>query len=478
MKSWDLFFSVNFQVVFTILVPVSVSQLIPTETRILFQVQRQLEYPEALQGWSKWTNFCYLPPSPALTIVCSDNHVIELAIVGNKTSPSHVHISGLSSGKFSASGGQTLSPTFSIESFFTVLTKLSNLRSLSLVSLGLWGPLPPKINRFRSLEVLNLSANFIYGEIPQSITTFKSIRSLALADNLFNESVPDLKILATLDELDLSSNSLGPEFPSLGDSLMNVSLRNNSFKSEIPSGLGSFTRLLRFDVSYNELAGPFPASIFSIPSVQYINLAENQLSGAIPMKLSCNGNLTYVDISHNLLVGKLPPCISSNSTNKTVITSWNCLSNGDTKHQHPYSYCKKEEALAVQSPPGNSAPKKETRIKLGLLIGIIGGTVGAAAALGLLILCFIRRAKEKRSSGKDNTFSRSFREELSFRWVPKLSGDSTSKAFFWKLPNRIFSRFIYQPTFFDESIDRIFTHLSSARSILPVLRTPALFISS
>lgn len=432
MTNAILFFSVNFLVALTILAGLSVSQLIPTETRILFQVQRQLEYPEALQGWNNWTNFCYLPSSPSLAIVCSGNHVVELAIVGNKTSPSRVHNLGLSSGKFSASG-QTLSRTFSVESFFTVLTKLSNLKSLSLVSLGLWGELPPKINRLRSLESLNLSSNFIYGKIPQSITTLKSIRSLVLSDNLFNGSVPDLKIIEVLEELDLSSNSLGPDFPSLGVNLVNVSLRNNSFKSEIPPGLGSLTRLLRFDVSYNNLSGPFPTSIFSLSSVQYINLAENRLNGTIPTNLSCDGNLTYVDFSHNLLVGKLPPCMKSNSTNRTVISSWNCLSNGDTKYQRPYSYCKKEE-LAVQPPTGSLAPKKETRIKLGLVIGVIGGTVVATAFLGLLIFCIIRRDEERRSSGDEKTTGRSFAKELSFRWVPKSSAES-SKPFCMELPD-------------------------------------------
>ncbi|KAK4780831.1 hypothetical protein SAY87_016937 [Trapa incisa] len=420
MKKWGLFFSSLYLqvIIITLLVPASVSQLIRTETWILFQVQRQLEYPEALRGWSKWTNFCYLPPSPTLTVLCSDSHVVELSIVGNKTS-------------------NKLSQTFSIDSFFTVLTKLSNLKSLSLVSLGLWGPLPPKIKRFRSLELLNLSSNFIYGEIPPSVTTFKSLKSLVLADNLFNGSTPHLTILGALEDLDLSSNSLGPEFPSLGRRLTNVSLRNNSFKSQIPAKLGgNLPRLLRIDLSYNELSGPFPMSIFSHPSVQYIDIAENELSGTIPMGLSCNRNLTYVDISHNLFVGELPQCISSNSTNKTVITSWNCLSNGDdAREQHSHSYCQ-TKASTVQSPPSNhSGPEKGKKANLGLLIGVIGGAIGAAAALGLLILFFIRRTNERRSSGKDITHSRSFQEELSFRWVSKSSTDSRRMHQQMRLPS-------------------------------------------
>ncbi|CAL5418235.1 unnamed protein product [Camellia sinensis] len=110
---------------------------------------------------------------------------------------------------------ETLSDKFSIGSFFTVLTKLSNLKVLSLVSLGLWGQLPTTINRIKSLEKLNISSNFISGEIPGLISVLTNLTSLVLADNIFNGSVPDMKSLQSLQEIDLSINRLGPEFPSL-----------------------------------------------------------------------------------------------------------------------------------------------------------------------------------------------------------------------------------------------------------------------
>nr|XP_027120067.1 probable LRR receptor-like serine/threonine-protein kinase At1g14390 [Coffea arabica] len=115
---------------------------------------------------------------------------------------------------------RTLSQGFSIDSFFTVITKLSNLKKLSLVSLGIWGPLPAKVDRLDSLEVLNISSNFIQGGIPPEIATFKNLKSLVLAYNLLNGSIPDLKGLSQLEELDISNNPLGPKFPSLGNNLV------------------------------------------------------------------------------------------------------------------------------------------------------------------------------------------------------------------------------------------------------------------
>lgn len=164
-------------VIISLLPPIPTAQLTPSESRILFQVQKLLEYPPALQGWSNWTNFCYLPPTSSLKIVCTSNRITELTVVGNKTSPSHLPQN------FAVSQPTTLSRSFSIDSFFTTVTKLSNLKVLSLVSLGLWGPLPAKINRFWSLEQLNISSNFISGSVPPSLASMKNLRTINLADN-------------------------------------------------------------------------------------------------------------------------------------------------------------------------------------------------------------------------------------------------------------------------------------------------------
>ncbi|KAL2546790.1 Leucine-rich repeat protein kinase family protein [Forsythia ovata] len=376
---------------FLLYVSVSNAQLAPAESRILFQVQQLLEFPPVLQTWNNWTSFCYLPQTPFLVIVCSNNHIIELTIVGNKSSPSQ--IPKLSPGTFTVSQ-QTLSAKFSIDSFFTVLTKLSNLQKLSLVSLGLWGPLPDKVNRFQSLSVLNFSSNFIYGSIPPSIANFQNLRSLVFSNNLLNGSVPALKGLEVLEELDLSNNHLGPKFPSLGNSLIRVALGNNSLRSEIPRNFKTFDRLQILSIPSCKLIGPIPSFLFSLPSILYINLAKNQFSGALSTNVSCNGDLTFVDISNNLLIGNLPSCLGSNTKDKTVISTSNCLSNTTTKYQLPYTFCHKE-ALAVQLPTRN---RENSTLKLGILLGIIGGIIAILGAFGFLILAIFRMVQQNRAN--------------------------------------------------------------------------------
>ena len=425
-------FWVLFCVLFSAIIsPVSKGQLTTTEGRILLQVQQLLEYPEALQGWNNWTSFCYLPPSPSLKIVCTDNRVTELTVVGDnyKSSPS------VSGGDVRVSHEQRLSEKFSIDAFFTVLTKLSHIKVLSLVSLGMWGHLPAKVTRFQALEVLNISSNFIYGEIPRTISTFTNLRSLILDDNLFNGSVPDLRSLLHLEELNLGDNRFGPEFPYLGTSLVRLVLKNNSLRSIIPSGVGKFVRLQILDISSNKFVGPIPSSVFHLPSIQYLNLAKNQFTGGFQKNTSCSGNLRFVDISHNHLIGKLPSCIGSNSSNLTVISSWNCLSGGNLGYQLPNSVCQKE-ALAVDPTRrnNNEQTQKKSSSKLGIILGVVAGIVGVVVILGLLTLAIFRKSRRNTETNIFDQVSVSYKFPLHSSSKPITEASKPFALLFSALP--------------------------------------------
>ncbi|RZC79881.1 hypothetical protein C5167_042458 [Papaver somniferum] len=396
-----------FTLVLVLLPGTSLSQLSPSENRILHQIQKVLEYPPSLDTFTNWTDFCTLPSTDTLTITCSGNHVTQLSIVGNRTRTS------------SSESSSSLSTGFSIDSFFTVLTKLSSLKVLSLVSVGLWGPLPPKISRFKSLEVLNLSSNYITGDIPGSVSRLQNLKSLVLADNLFNGSVPDLKPLRVLEELDLSRNDLGFQFPSVSNKVVSISLRNNSFRSLIPAELKGFDQLKKFDVSFNHFIGRIPPYLVSLQSIEYFNVAGNQLTGTFPADVSCGGKLEFVDLSHNLLSGKLPLCIESNSTSRVVLYSWNCLSDGNLKFQNPNSFCH-EEALAVKPP---LRVQEKASGKIGLVLGIIGGAIGAMAILGMLVFIIIRR--KGREATEHNIYEKAdVRKDSSLRLSPQLLTDA------------------------------------------------------
>lgn len=370
-------FSFTFLLILLLLPLLSESQLASSESNTLIEIQKQLQI---LQSWTNTTNFCYLPSSPSFRIICFNGHITELTVAGNRTSK----------------------PSGKVDKLFSLITKLSSLNTLSLTSLGISGSFSPNIiiKLSPSLESLNLSSNFISGKIPKEISSLKNLKSLVLTDNLFNGTVSDLRGLSSLQELDLGSNNLGPEVPSLPSNIVSVSLKNNSFRSKIPEQIKKLNKLQSLDLSSNEFTGSIPEFLFSIPSLQTLRLNQNTLSGSLPNSSCSSSKIKTLDVSHNLLTGKLPSCYSSKSfRNQTVLFSFNCLSligTPNAKYQRPLSFCQNQASKAIAVEPVPKVEKKDsTRIKLGLVILIIFGVVIIAAVLVLVVLIVMKRRRSR-----------------------------------------------------------------------------------
>lgn len=352
--------------------------------------------------------------------MCEENIITEIKIFGDK--PANIS-------KFDGFPihNLTLSHAFSIDSFVTTLSRLGTLRVLSLVSLGIWGPLSDKIHRLQSLESLDLCSNFLYGSIPpkigrmvklqilnlnsnyfngtvpdwfdslsnltllnlksnrlkgpfpSSISKLTKLTDLALSDNEISGKLPDLSNLKSLHVLDLRENQLDSELPMMPKGLVNVFLMKNSFSGEIPKEFSSMALLQHLDMSSNLLRGTPPAKLFSLPNISYLNLASNMLTGSLDNHLKCSGALGFVDISNNKLTGGLPSCLRSASGSRVVKYGQNCLS-VDLKNQHQASYCVKEAETS------ESAGKS-----MGVLIAVIAGIVVFVAILAIGFLCIVRR---------------------------------------------------------------------------------------
>ncbi|KAH6799223.1 Leucine-rich repeat protein kinase family protein [Perilla frutescens var. frutescens] len=385
-----------------------------SQQQVLFQLRKQLEYPKQLDYWqTPGIDLCFAS-SPQVNITCHDNIVIEIKIFGDmKTRPPS--FDGFPVPR------QTLSGNFSMDSMVATLSRLNSLRALTLVSLGIWGPIPDKIHRLQSLEFLDLSWNFFYGSIPQTIprivnlqvlkldgnflngsfpdwlNSFSNLTSLSLRANRLNGPLPpslqrltslrdinlssngisgklmDLSGLSSLSWMDLSNNKLDSGLPSLPKGITAVLLSNNSFSGRIPEQYGKLNQLQQLDLSFNALTEA-ATNMFALPNIASLNLASNMLSGSLPGHLSCGRKLQSVDISNNRLRGVLPSCLSS----RTVRFSGNCLFT-DPQHQHPESYC----AVIPQQ------KKKSQETSVGVLIGVIGGIAAVVVllAVGFLVLC-------------------------------------------------------------------------------------------
>ncbi|KAK6944199.1 Serine-threonine/tyrosine-protein kinase, catalytic domain [Dillenia turbinata] len=406
--------------VLSISIPLS-EQLQSSQAQTLLRIQRLLNFPFMLSSWSNTTDFCNVMPTSSVAVVCYEESITQLLIVGEKKVP-------------------PLPPNFSMDSFVTTLVKLPSLKVLSLVSLGLWGPFPGKIARLSSLEILNMTSNYVYGDIPEEMSSLSSLQTLILDDNMFtgrlpdwvgqlpaltvlslrknslNRSlpdslknsqnlrvlvlshnnfsgdVPDLSALTNLQVLDLEDNLLGPHFPLLGSKLLTLVLRKNRFSFNIPNTLSSYHELEKLDVSFNRFVGPFPTSLVSLPSIKYLNIAGNRFTGLLSENLSCNSELEFVDLSSNLLTGNLPNCLTSDSKKRVVLYARNCLATS-YQNQHPFSFCQ-NEALAVGILP--RPQKKKHTSKAVVATSIIGGIFGGIVILGLVFLV-TRKLKSKQT---------------------------------------------------------------------------------
>ncbi|KAL2965347.1 hypothetical protein AAZX31_16G056100 [Glycine max] len=359
----------------------STHELQLAQTQVLLQLRKYLEYPTSLQMWENYNvDLCSLPPSAHVSLKCEGNSVTELKIMGDRA---------VKVDKFNghAVPNQTLSLSFSIDSFVTTLTRLTNLRVLRLVSLGIWGPLPDKIHRLSLLEVLDMSLNFLYGSVPPKMSAMVKLHTLTLDGNYFNSTMPDwfdslsnlsvlslksnhlkgsfpstlckirslvdislshnelsgglpdLAALSGLHVLDLRENHLDSELPLMPKAVVTILLSKNSFSGEIPNHFSELSHLQHLDLSSNHLSKMPPSSLFSLPNISYLNLASNELSGSLPQKLNCGSKLGFVDISSNKLNGGLPSCLANTSGKRVVKYGGNCLA-VDSQPQRRGTYCK------------------------------------------------------------------------------------------------------------------------------------------
>lgn len=456
-------------VLFLVVISIRYSeQLQSSQVQGLLRIRRLLNYPTALNSWNNDTDFCKIEPTSTVTVVCYEESITQLHIIGIK-------------------GASPLPRNFSVASFFTSLVNLPSLKVLRLVSLGLWGRLPGKLSRLSALEILDLSSNYFHSGIPKTISSLtdlqtllldgnrltgripdglgslsvlavlsmknnsldgplpdtlrdmKNLRILSLSRNNFSGDVPDLSSLGNLQVLELEDNSFGPKFPQVGSKIESIALRNNKFTASIPEKVQSYYQLEHFDISSNRFMGPFPPSLLSFPSITYLNVAGNKLTGMLFEDNPCNAALDFVNLSANLLTGTLPSCLLSSSRNRIVHFSNNCLATGD-RTQHPFSFCR-NEALAVGVLPHHQRQKPASKVVLALIIcgSIIGGVI-----LVCLTILIVKSFLAKKAAQK--TQSRFISEDASSSYTSKLYTDASKVPLFCFCPYSLYFIYLKQIT--------------------------------
>ncbi|KAJ4962735.1 hypothetical protein NE237_022674 [Protea cynaroides] len=133
------------------------------------------------------------------------------------------------------------------------------------------------------LEGFGLSGSFA----PNTLTRLDQLRVLSLQNNSLSGPIPDLSDLANLRTLFLDHNSFFGSFPPSILSLhrlKTLDLSSNNLTGVLPSGLIALDRLYYLRLDNNRFYGSVPP--LNQSSLEIFNVSSNNLTGAIPVTVT------------------------------------------------------------------------------------------------------------------------------------------------------------------------------------------------
>ena len=190
------------------------------------------------------------------------------------------------------------------------VTRLSLYRGLFRGN-NLVGSIPPELRDLASLEELWLVFNpYLNGHIPPELGNLSNLRKLLLSYNDLSDSIPpELGNLNNLQVLQLQSNDLSGSIPpELGNltNLQNLSLSTNHLSGSIPPKLGNLTNLLGFFLYNNQLSGNIPPELGNLTDLSSLYIHNNALAGEVPAAITNLTDLSGTDVGYNGLTASSP----------------------------------------------------------------------------------------------------------------------------------------------------------------------------
>ncbi|KAI3777006.1 hypothetical protein L1987_46799 [Smallanthus sonchifolius] len=193
----------------------------------------------------------------------------------------------------------------------SAISKLSELRVLSLPFNDIIGEIPVEIWGMEKLEVIDLEGNLMYGNLLSNFTGLRSLRVLNLGFNRVSGEIPDsLSEIKTLQVLNLAGNRINGSIPKFLDGfgdLRGLYLSFNQLSENIPSEIGyNCGNLEHLELAGNLLLGGIPSSLGNCTKLQSLLLYSNLLQEEIPVELGRLETLRVLDVSRNSLSGAIP----------------------------------------------------------------------------------------------------------------------------------------------------------------------------
>ncbi|OWM66091.1 leucine-rich repeat extensin-like protein 6 [Punica granatum] len=250
---------------------------------------------------------------------------------------------------------------------------LASLQELDLSNNLLSGPFPSVILSMPSLVYLDLRFNDFSGPIPEDLFERPRLDAILLNNNRFQGEIPESMARSQASVVNLAYNELSGSIPAglgfMGSKVREILFLNNRLTGCIPEGVGLFSEVEVFDVSYNSLTGQLPDTISCLDQIEVLNLAHNQLTGVLPNMICSLKSLLNLTVAYNFFSGFSQECSKLFDRNVGFDFSANCIP--DRQLQRPPPECS----------AGSGTELSCTRIPAvqPLVCGamaILGGTIG------------------------------------------------------------------------------------------------------
>lgn len=194
----------------------------------------------------------------------------------------------------------------------TVISKLTELRILSLPYNELSGEIDSEIWGMEKLEVIDLEGNLITGGFPGQFEGLRKLRVLNLGFNRIKGEIPlSISKCGHLEVLNLAGNQVNGTSPGFFGGLNQLRVIHLSFNQlggSIPNEIGKYCwKLEHLDLSGNFLVGKIPSSLGNCSQLRTLLLYSNMLEEGIPAELGRLRKLEVLDVSRNCLSSPIPP---------------------------------------------------------------------------------------------------------------------------------------------------------------------------
>ncbi|KAK1354830.1 leucine-rich repeat extensin-like protein 4 [Heracleum sosnowskyi] len=215
---------------------------------------------------------------------------------------------------------------------------LTSLTELDLSNNHFSGPFPTLTIYIPNLLYLDLRFNSFQGPIPDDIFN-KRLDAIFLNNNLFDGEIPQNLGNSPASVINLANNKLTGDIPFsfgyMSPKLKEVLFLNNQLTGCIPEGVGLWSDLQVFDVSFNSLMGHLPDSISCLNEIEVLNLGHNKISGVLPEMVCELRSLINLTVAYNFLSGFDQECSNLFYRNVGFDFTSNCIPGREMQRPQP-----------------------------------------------------------------------------------------------------------------------------------------------